>query len=232
MTGSVPFSGFPDGDDLNIALPAGFFETYLASVEDADSLKLVLIMLFATSHNQSEYALFSVDGFYNSDKVQQIFNMDKKRILLALQKSVDIGSLLVLTNPEDDKVYYLLNTLSNRYMVSSIQSGKNTLTEVNAQEVMIFAERKNIFRLYEENIGIITPMMAEILKEDEKEYPAIWIIDAIQIAVERNKRNWSYVRGILKKWKKEGRDGKDRKNPQINRDLYREKWLGQEDGNG
>ena len=62
--------------------------------------------------------------------------------------------------------------------------------------------------VYERNIGILTPMMAEILRDAEKEYPAGWIEEAMRIAVEHNARSWKYVAAILERWKKEGRGGK------------------------
>ena len=66
--------------------------------------------------------------------------------------------------------------------------------------------KPNIFALYEENIGIIGPMMAEALKEAETTYPAAWIEEAFREAVTRNKRNWRYIEAILTAWDKEGRD--------------------------
>jgi len=70
-------------------------------------------------------------------------------------------------------------------------------------------ERPNIFKLYETHIGIITPMMAEQLKQDEIDFPAEWIEDAVREAVERNARNWKYVKAILLAWKERGRDKRD-----------------------
>ncbi len=64
----------------------------------------------------------------------------------------------------------------------------------------------NIFQDYESNIGIITPMIANALKDAEKEYPAKWIVEAFQLAVENNKRNWRYCEAILKRWKNDGKD--------------------------
>jgi DNA replication protein len=57
---------------------------------------------------------------------------------------------------------------------------------------------------------LLTPMLAEELKEAEKEYPAEWIADAFRIAVKQNKRSWAYINGILKRMKTEGR-GEDSK---------------------
>ena len=37
------------------------------------------------------------------------------------------------------------------------------------------ASKPNIFSLYEANIGIITPLIAEELKDAELQYPEAWI---------------------------------------------------------
>ena len=50
-------------------------------------------------------------------------------------------------------------------------------------------------------------MMAEILKDAEINYPAAWIEEAIELAVQNNSRRWKYVEAILRKWKENGRDG-------------------------
>lgn len=57
--------------------------------------------------------------------------------------------------------------------------------------------RSNIFTAYENNIGLINPIMAETLKAAEQEYPADWIEDAIHEAVRQNVRRWAYVEAIL-----------------------------------
>jgi DNA replication protein len=64
----------------------------------------------------------------------------------------------------------------------------------------------NIFALYEQNIGIITPMIAEELKEADKLYPPRWIEEAFREAVTLNKRSWKYIARILERWASEGKD--------------------------
>lgn len=66
----------------------------------------------------------------------------------------------------------------------------------------------NLYTWYEQNIGMITPMMSEILKDAEDEYPPEWIREAMQEAVKNNARNWSYVKAVLSRWKREGKGGK------------------------
>lgn len=86
--------------------------------------------------------------------------------------------------------------------------------QIDAQRPAADDKRSNIFTLYEKNIGIITPMMAETLKEAEKDYPPEWIREAIEIAVGNNARKWSYVSAILGRWSTNGYDGKRKSDPQ------------------
>jgi DnaD/phage-associated family protein len=73
-------------------------------------------------------------------------------------------------------------------------------------------KKPNIFGLYEKNIGPLTPILAETMKDAEKEYPAEWLEEAIRIAVKKNVRNWQYVEAILRSWKEKGRGEKDQRN--------------------
>ena len=43
-------------------------------------------------------------------------------------------------------------------------------------------------------------MIAEELKDSETEFPGFWLQEAVQLAVEHNKRNWRYIRAILDRW--------------------------------
>jgi len=67
-------------------------------------------------------------------------------------------------------------------------------------------EAQSIFTAYEANIGALTPMIAEKLREAELEYSPVWVVEAIQLAVLNNKRNWRYCETILKRWQDSGKD--------------------------
>ena len=67
--------------------------------------------------------------------------------------------------------------------------------------------------------------MADKLIEAEREFPDIWLREAIKLAVENNARSWSYVDAILKRWKREGKDsqhGKGRSDTEKTRQKYLE----------
>lgn len=66
--------------------------------------------------------------------------------------------------------------------------------------------RPNIYALFETNIGVLTPMVAEELREAEAAFAADWIEDAMRSAAANGVRKWSYVRAILDRWRRDGRD--------------------------
>lgn len=71
--------------------------------------------------------------------------------------------------------------------------------------VQVQIERPNIFVLYEQNIGLLTPMIASQLEDAADHYPTEWVEAAFSEAVQRNKRNWKYISAILRRWETEGR---------------------------
>ncbi len=62
-----------------------------------------------------------------------------------------------------------------------------------------------IFKVYEREIGCLTPLIADDLEAAVGQFPAGWIEDAIAEAARNNKRNWVYCTAILERWKAEGR---------------------------
>jgi len=108
--------------------------------------------------------------------------------------------------------WYFANTAQGRRAVERLQRGEIRLRDDGGPvEVPVDLERPNVFVLYERNIGMLTPFIADQLRDAEETYPAEWIEDAFRIAVEQNVRKWAYVRRILERWATEGRDdGTDR----------------------
>jgi DnaD/phage-associated family protein len=63
-----------------------------------------------------------------------------------------------------------------------------------------------VFSHYHENIGEITETTREKILELLDRYPRDWIIDAMIISVEQNKRSLAYFTAILNRWEAEGKD--------------------------
>jgi len=88
-----------------------------------------------------------------------------------------------------------------------------------------------IFKVYESEIGVLTASIADELKLAVSEYPDGWIIDALKEASRQNKRNWSYARAILKRWKAEGRGTGNRKQSGADLDKFRALYEQQQQAN-
>jgi DNA replication protein len=65
---------------------------------------------------------------------------------------------------------------------------------------------QNIFELYEQNIGVISPLIADELRDAQRTYPAEWLEEAFREAARARKLNWKYVNRILERWQSEGKD--------------------------
>lgn len=64
--------------------------------------------------------------------------------------------------------------------------------------------QKNVFSLYQENIGLITPICADELKYIAEDYPLEWFEEAVKEAVNQNARKLKYIKAILERWKDKG----------------------------
>ena len=81
----------------------------------------------------------------------------------------------------------------------------NSNTENTTENTSLESDSKEIFNTYQDNIGLLTPMLADKINDAIDTYPKQWVLDAIQAAVTHNARNWSYINAILKKWETGGR---------------------------
>lgn len=63
----------------------------------------------------------------------------------------------------------------------------------------------SVYELYEQNIGLLSPIIADRIAEALDLYPIPWVEDAIGEAVAYNRRSWRYIERILQNWATEGR---------------------------
>ena len=124
------------------------------------------------------------------------------RIRPALRSAVARGILIALRDDQDVHWYVIANDVTRRLA----SSGDFQIAATPADPVQrLETDRPDVFGLYEQNIGVISPIMADRLNEALSLYPEEWIRDAIGEAVTYNKRNWRYIQAILENWTTEGR---------------------------
>jgi len=207
---SKPFPGFPAKMRFT-PLPNLFFTPLLPQIDNMAELKLIL-HIFWLLYQKRSHPRFVTYTELIADKtlVEGIEGDSPAELQGALEQAVKEGILLRLTLEKEGKQedLYFTNTESNRETIAKVQMGELSLGGALPQgEPYIKAEKPDIFTLYEQNIGLLTPMIAEELKEAEKLYPVAWIEDAFKEAVNLNKRSWRYIARILERWSVEGREG-------------------------
>ena len=132
------------------------------------------------------------------------------RIATGLDLAVGRGTLLSFAaeRGRERRVWYYVNTPVNQGLVAAMGRGAVAPPAAVWHEDGVPAvtpERPNVFRLYEQNIGLLTPLIADHLVDALETYPVAWIEEAIAEAVAYNRRSWRYAQRILEKWASDGR---------------------------
>ncbi|MBO0994642.1 DnaD domain-containing protein [Bacillus sp. SD088] len=60
---------------------------------------------------------------------------------------------------------------------------------------------ENVIDFYQQNIGMLSPYMAEELVDALEEFGEVLVVEAMKISVASGNRNWRYTYGILKRWR-------------------------------
>ncbi len=205
-----PFPGFPIRSRL-IPLPDPFFTTLLSEINSLVELKLILNVFRLLSRKKTQPKFVTYEELLADEIVMggiEGKGSPAEILYTALESAVDRGILLqlVLDRESGREDLYFINTEPNREAVAGIQSGELPVEDILTVEPRVGEDRPNIFTLYEQNIGLLTPMIAEELKEAEKTYPVSWIEEAFKEASDLNKRSWRYISRILENWASEGKE--------------------------
>jgi DnaD/phage-associated family protein len=198
------FKGFTSSESFT-RVPDTLFHL-LKEIGDAAELKVTLYAIWRIEHIEGNFR-----ALCETDFEAEGLGLDSGKVRLGLEKAVKRGTLL--RSRHEAEVFYFLNSPRGRLAAEAFANGnwRDSAKIMSAPPV----SRPNAFSLYEQNIGPLTPLIADILKDAETIYSPEWLADAIALAAENNKRNWKYIEAILKRWKEEGRaekqNGRDHK---------------------
>lgn len=198
------FSGFEITDKRLVPLPTAFFSELLPIIDDLDELKITLFSMWALQQREGPYRYLLLSDF--TGRAAHLHGLSEEALRTALARAVDRGTLLVtdLTLNNTPQKLYVANSPSGRTAIEQVRLGEWT-PGVQADEVIILPPRPNIFRIYEENIGALTPLIVDDLKDTLNEFGEELLLEAIQYSVQMGKRNLRYVRAVLNGWRKEGK---------------------------
>lgn len=204
------FAGFA-GLSQGTVIPNLFFTAVLPRMSQPGELLAFLWLARLVQAQKSEARFATADQVWAQDGSSGSFEAigrGRGGLDEGLAACVEIGAVLGLrlTGSTGEQVVYFLNNPSSQRIVGRVRGGELRLIPDTVATPLPTEDRPGIFRLYEENIGTITPLAGERLLAAAEAYPASWIHEAFQAAVDMNVRNWRYIERILQRWSEEGRD--------------------------
>lgn len=206
------FNGFPAGELRFTSVPDLFFARLLPQIDSLVELKITLHFLWV-HYRQARQAISHNELLTDETLVQSLALIDEDidyALSQGLRRAVERGTLLY-ARVEDEtggQDLYFLNSERGRQAHAKVEAGEMGVVATGSTEMAVPNKRSNIFELYEANIGLLSPILVDELKDAEANYPQAWIEDAFKIAVENNVRKWSYIRAVLERMATLGRDGK------------------------
>ncbi len=194
-----------------------FCNQHLPRLHDADLIKVLFYIQARFARQEGENHYLFVRQLLQSSTLQRWMGADhaEDRIREALKNAIS-GSFLISAKIRTDGNQLILfpNDENGKRSMTRLQQGIWSPSPTD-DPLEAIAPHKNIYQLYEENIGPLTPLLSEDLTAAQEDYPSQWIEEAIHIAVQNNARSWRYVDAVLKSWQKEGKDGQSRRNSET-----------------
>ena len=215
-----PFSGFQNSSE-GTAIPNVFFARVLPQIDDPAELVVTLYAFFAQALHSRRPRFVTLRELESDEtlarSLENLGGENRDALKRGLAAAVRRGTLARATirgetvgeqhmaAPETGKTreeVYVVNAPANRKALEPLLERGAEIGEPLPPAPS--NEARNIFALYEENLGMITPLLIDELQEAEKRYPQEWVVAAFREAVELNKRNWRYIQRILERWETEG----------------------------
>jgi DNA replication protein len=209
------FAGFPPGKQRLTSVPNLFFSELLPAIDNISELKVTLYAFWALTQQDGPVRYLRLTDFLNDvtfvNGLGENTQAATEALLDGIERAVARGTFLhVNVEGADGQMdLYFLNSARGRAAIEGITKGEWRPWPDEDRPVSLLVERPNLFVLYEQNIGSLTPLIADALRDAEQSYPPGWIEEAMTIAVENNVRRWRYVLSILERWRTEGKQERD-----------------------
>ena len=191
-----------------VPLPADFVMRALPQITSMLELKVTLHLFAMVTRQTSRPRRVSWDTLIADETLTQSLQAvavhARPSDLLAegLGLAVQRGTIIHVVRPDAHGRainWYLVHTAANLAWAQRHE----VLTE--PEPVAALLPVPAIVAIYEQHIGVVTPMILAELQRAQTQYPATWVPDAIREAVLANVRSWRYIAKILARWSKDGR---------------------------
>lgn len=215
------FGGFLVQTEPAVGVPRAFFTDVLPQVTEMAEVQVTLALFRLAAEAGGIEAPVSADALHADCTLRAALRVagsprePDTRIGTGLDLATGRGTLLrfVAERELDRDVWYFVNTPVNQALVAAMARGAVAPPQAlwrDGRVPLVIPERPNIFRLYEQNVGPLTPLIADHLVRALETWPVDWIEDAIAESVAYNKRSWRYIQRILEGWASQGREPRER----------------------
>lgn len=211
MTALRRFDGFPAGAQP-VPLPDIFFEDVAPLIDDPAELLVTLYALRALSRVM-KYPRLIASAALRSERpliealASTCSDRDADRAFEdGLSAAIDRGTLLCGRRAGPDGRAARVIAINSEEGRRAIAREAEPMAAAESAEAGGPPRGAEIYRLYEDAIGAVPPAIAADLAEAQAGYPPEWLADAFREAAAANARSWNYVRAILERWQREGRD--------------------------
>ena len=225
------FAGFPAGKSRLTRLPAAFFADLLPEIDHLGELKVTLYAFWFLDRLEGDLRFIRYQDFAGDKVLLEGLGSPPgaglEALNEALERAVQRGSILrVQPAGNQDEAYYFINSPRGKAAAAALENGEWSPQDTARLPQTLELERPNIYRLYEQNVGPLTPLIADALREAEATYPMEWIAEAVRAAVEANVRRWRYIDAILRARLEREPNGTTRRETEKDRRRYVEGEFG------
>ncbi len=199
-----------------IPVPVQLFTEILPKLHNETQLRATLYAWYAIASRGGGQRYVYLSQLLNDPVLLNWFTHlgGKNGIRLGLEQSCRDRIFLELRIDEHNKIL-APNDESGIRLIADLKSDTTTRsnrednlnTEAGYEKSVI----SDVIKKYEDEIGLLTPVIAEMIAIAEQTYPTAWILEALDIAAQANARSWKYVSAILSRWKDEGKNNDNQK---------------------
>ena len=203
----VPFAGFLAGAAAT-TLPVQLFTELLPEIADPVELRVTLYALYAVQRRRGRLRAVRESELAAEPPLRTALELaggiEALRFGLAAARA---RGVLLACPLEDGDTLYFINSDVGRRSLAAVQSGalEVPVAPVARGQASDVEPPSSPARVYEAEIGTLTPSIAEALGAACERFPEDWVIEALRMAALRGARNWNYAAAVLRGWESEGR---------------------------
>ena len=189
--------------EFTISISSEVLEKSIKNLNNINEIKIflrIIHLIYQKQNLNTETFELSLDEISNDPVTLKLLGPNSLTKDQTTKKLKEICDVLIMKDFINQKIY--TNKVTG---ITKTVFHMGTFEKTN-DPVISENNPKNIFELYEDNVGMLNPMIVDELIQAENKFPFNWIVDAVKESVTRNKRNLKYIHTILETWDREGKN--------------------------